>query len=94
MEIQQIIVLALLTEALWQTGKLAWQKGALNVSALGAMAVGIALALLTGTDLMQAAGFPMKIPFIGQACTGLLISRGSNFIHDLLQSIAQYRQKA
>ena len=34
MEIQQIIVLALLTEALWQTGKLGWQKGALNVSAL------------------------------------------------------------
>ena len=66
MEIQQIIVLALLTEALWQTG----------------------------ADLMQAAGFSMKIPFIGQVCTGLLISRGSNFIHDLLQSIAKYKQKA
>ena len=91
MEIQQIIVLALLTEALWQTGKLAWQKGALNVRA---MAVGIALSLLTGADLMQAAGFSMKIPFIGQVCTGLLISRGSNFIHDLLQSIAKYKQKA
>ena len=94
MEIQQIIVLALLTEALWQTGKLGWQKGALNVSALGAMAVGIALSLLTAADLMQAAGFSMKIPFIGQVCTGLLISRGSNFIHDLLQSIAKYKQKA
>ncbi|MFR4008596.1 MAG: hypothetical protein ACLT0Y_04460 [Christensenellales bacterium] len=44
MSIEQVIVLALLTEALWQTGKLVWQEGALNVNALGAMAVGLLLA--------------------------------------------------
>ena len=46
MSIEQVIVLALLTEALWQTGKLVWQEGALNVNALGAMAVGLLLALM------------------------------------------------
>lgn len=94
MGIQQIIVLALLTEALWQTGKLVWQEGAINISVIGAMIVGIALSLLTGADLLEAAGFTMKVPIVGQVCTGLLISRGSNFIHDILQSIAQFKQNA
>ncbi|MFR6343776.1 MAG: hypothetical protein ACLUO4_02540 [Christensenellales bacterium] len=60
MSIEQVIVLALLTEALWQTGKLVWQEGALNVNALGAMAVGLLLALMTGADLLTMAGFSEK----------------------------------
>lgn len=94
MELTQIVVLALLTEALWQTGKLAWQNGAVNISALGSMAVGVLLALVTGADMMQAAGLSMKLPIVGQICTGLLISRGSNFLHDLLESMAALKQKA
>lgn len=94
MSIEQVIVLALLTEALWQTGKLVWQEGALNVNALGAMAVGLLLALMTGADLLTMAGFSEKVPLIGQVCTGLLISRGSNFVHDLIQTMANYGQKA
>lgn len=94
MDLTQIVLLALLTEALWQTGKLVWQNGAVNISAVGSMAVGLLLALLTGADLMQAAGFSMKLPIVGQICTGLLISRGSNFLHDLLESMATLKQKA
>jgi hypothetical protein len=46
--------------------------------------LGVALCMAYGADLPAALGFTALFPFIGQVLTGVMISRGSNYINDLL----------
>lgn len=92
MNILSLIVLALIGEAVWETLKLTWQGGKISVDRVGALVVGLLLALGTGLDLMAMVGVPLKIPYVGMVLTGLLISRGANFVHDLLASINNVQQ--
>lgn len=92
MNLMVLLVLATIGEAVWETLKLFWQNGKLNMDRLGALAVGELLSIGTGLDLLNLVGIPMKIPFVGVILTGLLISRGANFIHDILSSINNVQQ--
>jgi len=48
-----------------------------------AAAVGVALALAYGVDaLRDLLGIAPRLPFVGEALTGLLLGRGANFVHD------------
>lgn len=87
MTILSIIVIALIGEGLWETLKMIWQNGKVSVDRVGALVIGLMLAAGTGLDLMDMIGIPMVIPYIGVALTGILISRGANFVHDILKSV-------
>ena len=85
-----IIVAAFLAEAVWETLKMTWQPGKLVVDRVGALVVGLVVALVFGLDLFALLGFAVYWPglaLVGVVLTGILLSRGSNFIHDLLKSI-------
>ena len=86
-EILKLIVLALIGEALWETLKMTWQQGKFSIDRLGALIVGLLLAVGTGLDLFSLVQIPLNIPYLGMALTGVLISRGANFVHDLLKKI-------
>ena len=47
-----------------------------------AVAVGVALSLCYRTDLLQLFGLVPPLPWVGYIITGLVIGRGSNFVHD------------
>ena len=49
-----------------------------------AMALGVGCALAFGVDLFAVAGIPAAVPYAGQVLTGLLLSRGSNYLFDLI----------
>lgn len=87
MSLMSVVVLAMIGEAVWETLKMLWQHGKFNIDRIGALVLGIALALGTGSNLMELAGIPFKIKIIGVILTGILISRGANFLHDLLAAI-------
>lgn len=87
MDFTKIIIAALIAEALWETSKLFWQKGKLNIDRVGAVIIGIVLAFLARVNLFDVVGMPISIPFIGEVLTGLLLSRGANFLHDIIGSI-------
>lgn len=53
-------------------------------SQLTSVIVGVILATATTTGLMAALSVSLSVPWIDFFLTGLIISRGSNFIHDLL----------
>ncbi|GFZ29698.1 hypothetical protein CSC2_02240 [Clostridium zeae] len=91
-KLASIIILAGIAEAIWETIKMVFNQGKLDFSKLGAILVGVLLCLLTGADILSLAGFPPKVNYIGQVLTGLLISRGANFAHDLLTSIYNLQQ--
>lgn len=86
-ELIKLIVLAAIGEAVWETFKMVWQEGKLTFDRVGALFVGLVLALGTGLDLFTLIGIPIIIPYIGMVLTGVLISRGANFVHDLFKKI-------
>jgi hypothetical protein len=53
------------------------------------MLVGIGLALAYRADLLLWFGFPAWHPAIGMVLTGILIGRGSNYMHDLVDRYFQ-----
>lgn len=87
MELYKVLILALIAESIWETLKMIWNKGKVSVDRIGAILVGVLLSVLTGTDIMELVGVPMFIPYIGTILTGVLISRGSNFVHDIMNNM-------
>lgn len=84
----KIIILAMLCEAIWENLKMIWENGKFSINRLGALALGIIIAIATQIDLFKILDIEI-IPIIGNVFTGILISRGANFIHDLLTKIQE-----
>jgi len=87
MTILGVVVIAFIVEAVWETLKMIWQQGKVSVDRIGALAVGLLVAFASGIDLFELVEVPLQIPYVGLALTGILISRGANFIHDLIKKI-------
>ena len=77
-------LLAVLVEAVWESVKLLWEKGRFNTNQFGAMCIALLFSITTDTRLLEAVGITVTIPLLDRICTGLLMSRGSNFVHTLL----------
>ena len=74
--------MAVLVEAVWESVKLLWEKGRVNTNQFGAMCIALLFSITTDTRL-EAVGITVTIPLLDRICTGLLMSRGSNFVHTL-----------
>jgi len=85
--ILQLIVLAMIGEAVWETLKMTWQQGKFSIDKIGALIIGLLIAIGTGLDLFELVQIPIAIPYLGLILTGVLLSRGANFVHDLLKKI-------
>lgn len=84
-----IITVALIAESVWETLKMTWQEGKISIDRIGALIVALVLCVGVRLDILALLGINATIPFLGVILTGVLISRGSNFIHDLLVKIGQ-----
>ena len=87
MSIVTIITIALLVEAILETLKMVWQEGKININTIGALIVGIAVSILAKIDIFAMQGISLSIPLVGWILTGVLMSRGANFIHDLFNKL-------
>ena len=91
-----IIVLALLVEALVETLKLLWDPVKRNVSwpTVCSLVVGIVIAFATHASIFELLSITIVASsWLGYIITGILISRGSSFIHDLWSRINTYNIK-
>lgn len=79
-----LVVVAIIAESVWETLKMTWQDGKVKVDRVGALVVSMLIVFGTRLDMLSLLGIETVIPFLGSILTGILISRGSNFIHDLL----------
>lgn len=78
-----IMLSAATIEAVWETLKMIWQEGKLSWDRVGALVVGLVLAFAWPLDFFALAGYPLRIGIVGNILTGILFSRGANFVHDL-----------
>lgn len=52
-----------------------------------ALGVAIFAAIVYEIDLFESLGFNALIPFVGAVFTGIIISRGSNYVFDILKRV-------
>lgn len=87
----KVLVLAALIEAIMNTIKPIWETEKRTPQFFINLAVGFVVAIgvnvLAGLDLFKLFGIPLLYPIIGTILTGVLLSRGSNFIHDLIKTL-------
>ena len=87
MKAAQVVVLAIIAEALWETLKMTWQDGKVSIDRIGSIIISLILAFKTELDLLLMVELADELSLVGVAVTGILISRGSNFIHDIFKRI-------
>ncbi len=83
MDVLALIVIALTGEAIWESLKMIWEEGKVSIDRIGAIIVCLLLAFGARLDIFELVGIPLVIPYLGMFFTGILASRGANFIHDL-----------
>lgn len=87
-----ILVLAITVEALVEYGKSigrafmgnGWKKA---VPQLAAVAGGITVCFAAGADLFAEMGLLFAWPWLGVVLTGIIISRGANYVSDFVQRL-------
>jgi hypothetical protein len=47
--------------------------------------LGVALCVAYRLDLLLAAGFQVEVPLVGHVLTGVVIGRGSSFLHQFVE---------
>ena len=85
--VTQLIIIAILVEALTEVFKSIFKDGRLDKSSILSIVVGLILSFTINLDLFVAIGLVPTVPFIGVVATGLLISRGANTVHDVISRI-------
>jgi len=64
-----------------------WQAGKANTDRIGAAVLGVFLCVAAGIDFFALVDVPLSVPYAGMVLSGLLVSRGANFLHDFLGTI-------
>jgi hypothetical protein len=93
MEYFSLIFLAVIVEGIITYIKEFFVKGNLRWEMLISILIGVFVAVAYGVDLFALVGLYSFIPYLGSILTGILISRGSNYVCDLLKSIPGMREK-
>lgn len=84
-----VFIMAIIVEAVIQVIK-GWVPETATPAWLWPIAsavLGVILCLLGQVDVIALAGITLAVPFVGQVVTGILISRGASFMHDLWNRI-------
>lgn len=87
MDFAQLVIVAILVEAIWENCKMIWQKGKFSISMLGSLIVSVLICILTGVDIFPIVGLSITVPVVGSVLTGIVVSRGANFVSELFAKL-------
>lgn len=86
MTLSQLSVIAFLVETLLQTIKPIYDKEkGWQIDQVAAIIIGILICVGTDIDVFKLVDIPMHIPYLGPVLTGIIVSRGSNIMHDIIK---------
>ena len=87
MELTQLIIVAILVEAIWENLKMIWENGKFSVNRIGSLAIAVVFCILSKIDLFTLVGITIAVPYVSYIFTGIIVSRGANFVNDLFSRI-------
>ena len=91
-----LVVVAVLIEAIWEALKPCFgslvdklQKKGVPVDRIMSLVIALAVCLGIGpmVDMFALLGLPLAVPYLGLILTAIILARGSNFVHDLLNKL-------
>ena len=88
MEYAQLVIVAILIEAIWENIKMVWQNGKFSIDKIGSLVISILICILAKIDIFPIVNLSIMVPVIGSMLTGIIVSRGANFVHDLFNKIS------
>lgn len=87
MDYAQLIIVAILIEAIWENLKMIWQDKKVNINILGVLIVAIVICILANIDIFPIVGITMAVPYVGNVLTSVIVARGANFVNDLFTKL-------
>ena len=87
MEYAQLVIVAILIEAIWENIKMIWQNGKFSIDKIGSLVISILICILAKIDIFPIVNLSIMVPVIGSILTGIIVSRGANFVHDLFTKL-------
>lgn len=87
MDYAQLIIIAILVEAIWENLKMIWDKNKLNINMLGSLLLSMGICVLAQINIFKIVGIELIVPVIGSLMTGIIVSRGANFVNDLFKKL-------
>lgn len=86
MEITTLIIIAILVEAIVENIKTTYENG-INGTRIIALILAIVICILTQTGIFLLLGIDFTIPIVDYILTGIVVSRGANFVNDIISKI-------
>lgn len=83
MDYSQLIVIAILVEAVWENIKMIYKEKHFSVSMLASLIISVIVCVLAKADIFAIVGITIEVPFISSILTGVICSRGANLVSDL-----------
>ena len=87
MDFAQLIVVAILVEAIWENLKMTYDKDKLNVNMIGSLLLSMIICVLAQINIFEIVGISLIFPVVGYVLTGIICSRGANFVNDLFKKL-------
>ena len=93
MQYTQLVIIAILVEAIWENLKMIWDKNKLNINMLGSLLLSMIICVLAQINIFTIVGIELIVPIIGYLLTGIIVSRGANFVNDLFSKLNNKEEK-
>ena len=87
MDFAKLIIIAILVEAIWENLKMVCDKNKVNINMIGSLLLGMIVCVLARIDVFEIVGITLIVPIVGCLLTGILCSRGANFLHDVFSKL-------
>lgn len=87
MDFAQLVIVAILVEAIWENIKMIFPDKKVSISMIGSLIVAVLVCVLTSVDIFPVVGLTITVPFIGSVLTGIIVARGANFVSDLFTKL-------
>lgn len=85
--ILMVAILAILIEAITSYGKLIFVEKKIQWQIVVTIIIGILISVVFQMDLFAILGFTAIVPWVGAVLTGIILSRGSNYVFSLIKLI-------
>lgn len=93
MDLYSILIVSILIEALITYFDDIFINKEFHWEQLVSIIIGIFVAIAFQVDLPKVFGLNSVIPLVGQVITGIIFSRGSNYVNDLLTKLNTYKKE-
>lgn len=87
MDYAQLIIIAILVEAIWENLKMIWDKNKFNFNMIGSLLLSMIICVLAQINIFEIVGINLIVPIVGSLLTGIIVSRGANFVNDLFKKL-------